>query len=583
MPELDMLRYYTYDELTAYLEAVAEEYPQLARLESIGKSFEGRDIWVMTLTNASTGPDLEKPAYWIDANIHAGEVTGGATALFTLQHLTTRYGQDPQVTRLLDRSAFYICPRVSPDGVEQYLTTPYQARSSVRPYPFEDEREGLYLEDVDGDGRILQMRVKDPKGAWKVSDKDPRLMRSREVGEEGGTYYHLYPEGLIRGWDGYTVKAAPPRHGLDLNRNFPADWGPESLQRGAGPFPMSEPETYALAQFFARHKNINGMQAYHTYSGVILRPYSGKPDDAFPTHDLTVYKRLGQKGTEITGYPDASVFHGFRYDPKTTLRGGFFDWLYEDLGIFGFSTELWDVVSLAGIGEQQPGGILKRDFIGWMKSHPEEDDLKLLKFNDEHALEGFKPWTPFVHSQLGPVEIGGWDYKRFWGNAPAKFLPEIAEKNTRFTLLCAEASPRLEVKLAEVQPVSEGVYRLVVVLENTGFLPTYTSAKAQEKKAVEPIRVRLYLPEGAQLVSGEAVLEVGHLEGRSNKIEVFGALPFGDQEKKLEWVIAAPAGTVVRLEAVAQRAGTVRLSTGASRGPGGPSLGNRSGLNFSPV
>lgn len=558
MPELDLTRYYTYDQLSEFLRAVVAEYPHLARLESIGKSYEGRDIWVLTLTNFATGSDSEKPAYWIDANIHAGEVTGGATCQYTIQYLTQNYRSEPQVTRLLDKTVFYICPRVSPDGVEQYLTTPYQARSSVRPYPFEDEREGLYPEDLDGNGQILQMRVPDPKGSWKVSDKDPRLMRPREVGDEGGTYYHLYPEGLIRNWDGYTLKAAPPKHGLDLNRQFPADWGLESQQRGAGPFPMSEPETQALAQFFAKHKNINGMQAYHTYSGVILRPYSGKPDDAFPTHDLNVFKRLGQKGTEITGYPDASVYHGFRYDPKTILRGGFFDWLYEDLGIFGFSTELWDVISLAGIGEKQPNGVLGRDFIGWMRSHPEEDDLKLLQFNDEHGLEGFRNWTAFEHPQLGQVEVGGWDYKRFWGNAPAKFLPDIAHKNTLFTLLHAEASPRLALKLAKVERVEGETYRVVVVLENSGFLPTYTSAKALEKKAVEGIRVKLHIPEGARLISGEAVADIGHIEGRSNKVDTLFGSPFGDQERKLEWVVQALGGTTITLEAIAQRAGTVR-------------------------
>jgi murein tripeptide amidase MpaA len=558
MAELDLTRYYRYDQLTDYLRALVQQYPHLARLESIGKSYQGRDIWVVAVTNFASGHDLDKPAFWNDANIHAGEVTGGATCQYTLNHLLSRYGSDAQVTRLLDRSAFYICPRVSPDGVEQYLTTPYQARSSVRPYPFEDEREGLYLEDIDGDGRILQMRVPDPKGAWKVSDQDPRLMRPREVGEEGGSYYQLYPEGLIRDWDGYTVKAAPPKHGLDLNRNFATDWGPESLQQGAGPFPNSEPETRALAEFFSSHKNINGMQAYHTYSGVILRPYAGKPDESFPAHDLNVFKHLGRKGVALTGYPDTSVYHGFRYDPKTTLRGGFFDWIYDDLGIFGFSTELWDVISLAGIGEKQASGILKRDFIGWMRAHPEEDDLKLLEFNDREGLEGFKNWTPFEHPQLGPVEIGGWDYKRFWGNAPAKFLPEIAHKNTLFTLLHAEASPRLAIKLVRVEAVAAQTYRLVAVLENTGFLPTYTSAKALEKKAVEPIRVKLNLPDGARLIAGETVQTVGHLEGRSNKLESLFGAPFGDQEKKLEWVIGAPSGTSIGLEAISQRAGTVR-------------------------
>lgn len=562
MPELDLSRFYRYDELTEYLHAVVREHPSLARLESIGKSHQGRDIWVMVLTQQATGPDHEKPAYWIDANIHAGEVTGGATAQYTIQYLTTAYGTDPQATRLLDHSVFYICPRVSPDGVEQYLTTPYQVRSSLRPYPFEEQREGLYLEDIDGDGRILQMRIPDPKGAWKVSAQDPRLMRPREMGEEGGTYYHLLPEGLIHEYDGYTVKPAPPLHGLDLNRNFPADWGPEIMQRGAGPFPLSEPETHAVAQFIAKHKNINGVQAYHTYSGVILRPSSGKPDDSFPTHDLNVYRRLGDKGTELTGYPHTSVFHGFRYDPKTTLRGGFFDWLYEDLGIFGFSTELWDVISLAGVGEPQPNGVLKRDFIAWFRNHPEADDLKLLQFNDAHQLDGFREWIPFEHPQLGWVEVGGWDYKRFWGNAPAKFLPEIAHKNTLFSLLHAEIAPRIAFKTLQVEALGLGVYKVLAVLENQGFLPTYTSAKAREKQAVEPIRVKVTLPEGAELIAGTLTTDAGHLEGRSNKIDSLFGAPFGDQERKLEWVVAAPKGGLIELTAISTRAGTVRQTAG---------------------
>lgn len=556
--KLKFPHYHTYAELTDYLKDVQKAYPALAQLSSMGKSHEGRDLWVMTLTNAASGPDTEKPAYWIDANIHAGEVTGGAAALWTIDHLVRNYGKKgkdgAEVTELLDKYAIYIAPRLSPDGVEAFLTTPRQVRSSLRPYPYQDEREGLYGHDIDGDGRILQMRVPDPKGPWMVSPKDKRLMRRRTFADQTGEFYQLYGEGLIRDFDGYTIKAAPPQYGLDLNRNFFFEWAPEGQQAGAGPFPASEPETRALAEFFATHKNINGVQSYHTYSGVLLRPYSGKPDDAMPTHDLRVFKQIGQRGTEITGYPHTSVYHGFRYDPKQTLHGGLFDWLYDSLGIFAFANELWDVVAEAGIGKEKDG-VLTREFIEWMREHPEEDDLKLLEFNDQHGLEGFENWRKFDHPQLGEVEIGGWDYKRFWGVAPAKFLPAIAEKHARFTLAHAAAGPSLNWNLVDVKPQTGNVYHIVAVLENTGFLPTYTSAKAQERKAVDGIRVRA---SGAELISGPALQDIGHLEGRS-AVQGGFAPTFTTQEKKLEWVVKGKKGAVLKLEAAGQRSGVARV------------------------
>ncbi|HWG84708.1 MAG TPA: M14 family metallopeptidase [Deinococcales bacterium] len=553
---VDASRFYLYDEITAYLRGVAEEFPGLVRLESIGKSFEGRDIWLLEVTNAATGPASEKPATWVDANIHAGEVTASVSALCLIETLTTGYGSDEAVTRLLDRSAFYIVPRLNPDGAELYLTTPTMLRSSVRPYPFEDEREGLYPYDVDGDGLILQMRVPDQKGAWKVSARDPRLMRPRGHDEEGGSYYRLMPEGMVRDYNGFTFNPAPARHGLDLNRSFPYDWAPEGEQRGAGPHPLSEPETRAVAEFFAAHPNINAVQTYHTMSGVLLRPYDDKPDDAFPTHDLGVYKALGQRGTELTGWPHESVFHGFRYDPKSTTHGGFDTWAYDHLGIFAFTNELWDPIGMAGVGTAGEHGVMKRDFIGWFREHPEEDDLKVLAFHDQHELGLYHAWRRFEHPQLGEVEIGGWDHKRFWQNAPAKFLPDVARRNALFTLSHAAANPRLRVKRLEAHPVAGDAYRVVCVLENDGFLPTYTSARAQERKAVQPIRVTLALPEGGVLVSGERAQDAGQLEGRSNKRH--GESGATDQERKLEWVVRAPAGSEVRVEAVSQRAGTAR-------------------------
>ena len=62
MPQIDFSHYYTYDELTTFVHTIAEEHPTLAQVESIGKSHEGRDIWVVTVTNLATGLAREKPA-----------------------------------------------------------------------------------------------------------------------------------------------------------------------------------------------------------------------------------------------------------------------------------------------------------------------------------------------------------------------------------------------------------------------------------------------------------------------------------------------------------------------------------------
>ena len=188
----------------ARLEELISAYPALATLSSAGKSYEGRDIWAVTVTNSATGPATAKPALYAEGNIHAGEVTASMTCLYLLEYLCQNYGTCPEVTHLLNTKTFYLLPRVNPDGAEKYLTTPYLLRSSVRPYPGPEVAElpGLHPSDINGDGRILQMRVRDDKrGEWKLSIKDNRLLVRRTPSERGGQYYRVYPEGLVKNVD----------------------------------------------------------------------------------------------------------------------------------------------------------------------------------------------------------------------------------------------------------------------------------------------------------------------------------------------------------------------------------------------
>ena len=242
--KLEYTGYLRYTELVEALQTLDKEYPKLLETYPIGESYEGREIWLAEITNQDTGPAGEKPAFWVDGNTHAGEVTGSMAALYLIETLLSGYGKDETVTRLLDQQTFYILPRLSPDGAERYLTTPHNLRATVRPWPDPEEQPGLHPEDVDGDGHIVQMRVEDPRGEWRVSDEDPRLLdpRAPDEAEPGGTYYRLYREGTFKDYDGFRREIARPLYGLDMNRQYPYEWREETTERGAGPYPLSEPE-----------------------------------------------------------------------------------------------------------------------------------------------------------------------------------------------------------------------------------------------------------------------------------------------------------------------------------------------------
>ncbi|MGQ9657114.1 MAG: M14 family zinc carboxypeptidase [Fimbriimonadales bacterium] len=557
MPQVRFDTYYRYEELTRLLHAFAEEYPQLVRIASIGKSYEGRDIWLLTITNFATGAAEEKPALWVDGNIHASEVSPSSACVYLIHRLTREYGTHEKITRCLDTRAFYICPRVNPDGAEWALADkPKIIRSSTRPYPYdEDPIGGLVMEDIDGDGRMLMMRIPDPNGNWKKHPDEPRLMVRRDPDEVGGEYYRILPEGRFdEPFDSAILTIQPKKEGLDLNRNFPSNWRQEYEQSGAGPYPTSEPEVRAIVDFIAKHPNITGGVTFHTWSGVLLRPYSHQPDDAFPAEDLWTYQKIGAKGTEITGYPNISVYHDFKYHPKEYISGVFDDWMYDHLGVFAWTVEIWS--------PQQQAGIQEFKFIDWYREHPVEDDFKLLRWSDE-ALEGkgYADWYPFEHPQLGTVELGGWDMLYAWRNPPPKFLEQEIARFPDWLVWQLLISPKLEVYEATVEPLGDALYKVRWVVQNTGWLPTYITKKALEKKVVRGVIAEIELPDGATLRMGKPREELGQLEGRAYKpsaASVWNADPTDDRAK-VEWVVHAPQGGTVRLIARHERAGVVRV------------------------
>ncbi len=552
---MNLDRYFTNEDIAVLLAEWQTQYPNLLEVRTIGESYQNRPIWLLVITNKESGADTDKPAIWIDANIHATEISGTTVAIQVAAELLQGYSIKPEIRELLNSSVYYIAPRFNPDGAAMAMADqPRYIRSGVRTYPWPERDEGLHEQDIDGDGRILQMRMPDPNGDWKISSLDPRLLEKRGPAEHGGQYYRLLPEGLLENYDGYLIKFANPPEGLDFNRNFPYEWRTEGEQRGAGPYPTSEVEVKTIVDFISHHPNINLAITYHTFSRVILRSYSNKPDDAMETEDLWVTKKIGKIGAEITGYRCVSTFHDFKYHPKEVTTGAFDDWMYDHLGVFAYTIELWDLPDESGIKD--------RKFIEWFQDHPHEDDLKIIQWIDEHGeADAYIPWYEFLHPQLGKVELGGWNEMYTWRNPPPACIGAEAKRNLPFATALGHLLPRIKIHTLNVSPLGNQDYHINLVVENCGFLPSYTSNQGKKRKAVRPVRAQLKLPEAAKLVSGKLRVELGHMEGRSNKLEttaLWGAAPT-DNRARAEWIIHAQAGSEMELHVLSERAGNIRI------------------------
>ncbi len=552
-------RYPNFDELTSWLERFAADFPDLVRLSSIGTSFEGRDLWLLTVTNHDVGAADEKPAVWIDGNIHASEVTASMAIVHLVDHLTCSFGSDPDITRVLDTRTFYLVPRVNPDGAELAgAELPSFVRGSVHPWPFTEQLDGLVGEDIDKDGRVLQMRIEDRNGAWKAYGNDARLLVGREPDEDGdGPYYRLLGEGMIHNYDGVRVPTAPFREGIDPNRQFPYKW--ERKVQGpwdAGEYPGSEPEIAALLQAITERKNICAYFAYHTFSGVHIRAYSDQADEAFAADDLWTYDVLGQMATDLTGYPSISGYHDFRYHPKSVIRGVGTDWAYDHLGVYGWTTEFWNALRAAGLDDAHP--------LEWYRTHPLDEELQLLAWVDDNVPGGYVDWYEYDHPQLGRVELGGWHSELVFRNPPPQLLEAEIRPHSRLAVRIALSSPLLRHRETIVDRVDDETWRVRVVVENAGWMTTSVTQRALDSGYVQPLVARITLPSGASLATGTDRLDLGQLAGRAlkqNAVRSFASGSDGTGDRTVaEWIVRAPAGTECPVEVVHDRAGTIRVT-----------------------
>ncbi|MDQ1423973.1 MAG: hypothetical protein QOD72_1471, partial [Acidimicrobiaceae bacterium] len=257
--------------------------------------------------------------------------------------------------------------------------------------------------------------------------------------------------------------------------------------------------------------------------------------------------------TELTGYPSYSVYDDYTWDRQNLMSGASDDWAYEHLGVFAWTTEFWDVVAAATGQRAHP--------IKWYLEHPVEDDLALLRWNDENfGGRLYVDWMPFDHPQLGPVEIGGWNWLFSWTNPPAEGLEAEVRPHTDFAVFTALAAPCLEILETTVQPLGDDVWRVRVVVHNTGWLPTTVTAQAQRNSLVLPATVTLEPADGVT-VDAPARVEVGQLAGKALARVGYGGGSDGTPDRaKAEWIVRGPAGFELVAVARHPRGGTKRVA-----------------------
>jgi len=531
-------RFYDSDEITDIVKKLVDAYPELLSVESLGKSEQGRDLWVITLNNKKTGKDTEKPAMYIDGNVHGNEIQASETVLYSIWYLTKSYGEVEQLTELIDRVAFYFVPSQNPDGRAEWFAnpnTPHSARTGQR--PTDNDFDGQFDEDgpddLDGDGHITQMWKFDTNGRFRRNEVDPRIIERAPQGVDG-ELSRIGSEGIDNDGDGQINEDGPG--GYDMNRNWASDWQPNYIQYGAGEYPFDRLETNVVAQFILKHPNIAAGQSYHNAGGMMLRgPGASYLDKLYSRSDRSVYDQLGKAGEDMLPFYDYMVIHADLY----TVHGGFVNWLAEGLGIVSFTNELWTDSRIM----PDPS----REFSQEERMHWQDRMLFGQTFTD---------FTEYEHPQHGRVLIGG-GTKFSSRVTPPFMLEEGCHRNFAFTMFHAQNMPELQFKWAGIKQLDAQLWEITVEIENTKIIPTRLGIAATKKIGMpDLLTIEGVSPVLAGTLSDRFDRTLNPVEDRPERMLIENGIR-GKSMSTFRYLVTGNAGAKVQLNYTAEKANDI--------------------------
>lgn len=248
---LGQVTFRDYKEMSQTLKDLQSKHPSITNLISLTKTQGGNDIWVLEIGKVNS---KNQPGLAILGGVDGSYISGPELSLRFAEELLSSSTTD-SIRNLLDSVSFYIIPNVSPDASEQYFSDlKYTRNKNSR--ETDDDRDGRVnedpYEDLNNDGKITSLRIKDPKGTWITHPDDERVMipADKKEGEKG--QYILITEGVDNDLDKNFNEDGPG--GIILNKNLPYKF--EHFKPGAGDFPVSEKETKAVLDYLYEKWNV---------------------------------------------------------------------------------------------------------------------------------------------------------------------------------------------------------------------------------------------------------------------------------------------------------------------------------------
>ena len=553
--------------LTSPVEARAQDLEdrlrQLDRSDRIevtplGRSPGGGDLLLATISGRS-GAD-ERPAILVLAGARATHGIGTEVALAAAERLSDGYGNDPEITSLLDRVTIYLIPLLSPDAERSGRERPvWDAHRNDRPR--DDDRDGLLDEDgpddVNGDGWITMMRIADPTGEYMEDADDPGLMRIATPSRGEQPAWRLLIEGKDDDGDGRFNE--DPKGGVDIGLNFPRRY--PWFKPAAGDFPLSSPEARALAQLLADRDEIGMVVVFGTRDN-LLSPWKPKPGGGEPgaaddrireplehvlDGDAPWYAEVARRYREMSGRSETDTL-GVLPEGGDPLS-----WAYFQMGRWAFGSSVWTPSTTAepdSVDDRSSEVDVRTDSLsrtesGGTRKSSDEDPVaaerSLLRWIRANRPEDFVDWESVDHPDFADrnVEVGGIRPFARW-TPPVEMRDSIVRREVDFLLEIATLLPRIEIVEARAESLGNDTWRVSAGIANSGFLPTRT---ALADRLGRPRPVRVDLETSGQEIAG----------GRS--VHLLDAIPGSGSASELTWIVVGRGNGRVAVRAGSPSAG----------------------------
>lgn len=217
--------YYTFAEVESELDSMRKRFPDLiTEKRSLGKSHEGRDLWMVRISDTPREREEDEPQVLYTALHHAREPGSMMTLMYFMYYLLEHYGEDPEVTFLVDNRELYFIPVVNPDGyVHNQTTNPngggYWRKNMYRingwVYGVDLNRNYGYKWGYDDLGSSPDSTWGNYRGPAPFSEPETRAIRDFLLTKQIrlALNYHTYFDALLYPW-GYTQTVLPPDSGI---------------------------------------------------------------------------------------------------------------------------------------------------------------------------------------------------------------------------------------------------------------------------------------------------------------------------------------------------------------------------------